>query len=101
LTPQQQLTTDLDLSLDDLRSKIAHEEAAISYFETLQRDADQMIRDLALDHLNKQSEMEILETSISYHLAQEHAELDRQLAAQEKQVDLFRRERDRFLDRYR
>jgi hypothetical protein len=87
--------------MDDLRSKIAHEEASINFFETLQRDADQMIRDLALDHLNKQSEMEILETSISYHLAQEHAELDRQLAAQEKQADLFRRERDRFLDRYR
>ena len=55
--------------MDDLKSKIAHEEAAINYFETLLRDADQMVRDMALDQLDKQSEMEVLETSISYHLA--------------------------------
>ena len=55
--------------MDDLKSKIAHEEAAINYFEALLIDADQMVRDMALDQLDKQSEMEVLETSISYHLA--------------------------------
>ena len=67
--------------MDDLKSKVAHEEAAINYFETLLRDADQMVRDMALDQLDKQSEMEVLENSISYHLAHENAELDRQLVA--------------------
>jgi hypothetical protein len=67
--------------VDDLKSKIAHEEAAINYFEALLIDADQMVRDMALDQLDKQSEMEVLETSIGYHLAQEIADLDRQLAA--------------------
>ena len=67
--------------MDDLRSKITHEEAAINYFETLLRDADQMVRDTALDHLGKQSELEFLETTINYHLALENAELERQLAA--------------------
>jgi len=55
--------------VDALKSKIAHEEAAINYFETLLRDAEQMVRDMALDQLDKQSEIEVLETSISYHLA--------------------------------
>ncbi len=55
--------------MDDLKSKIAYEESAINYFETLLRDADQMVRDIALDQLDKQGEMELLETTINYHLA--------------------------------
>jgi len=42
-----------------------------------------------------------LETSLTLYLSQESLDLDRQLAEGERQVELFRRERDRWVERMR